>query len=53
MAAKPAAPEYPQLPLVFAGGKASGTVHFNRSMVTSQPEADGAERRKQAAFALR
>lgn len=53
MTAKAPAPNHPQLPLVFTGGRAAGTLHFNRAMVTSQHEADKAEGRKQVAFALR
>jgi adenine specific DNA methylase Mod len=53
MAAKTQAPQHPQLPLVFAGGKTAGIVHFNRAMVTSQTDAEVSGRRKQKVFALR
>jgi site-specific DNA-methyltransferase (adenine-specific) len=61
MATKTKAPQHPQLPLVFAGGKApGGRVHFNRAMVISQPEtADDIEfvekrkQKQQASLALR
>lgn len=53
MAPKAPIPEHPQLPLVFAGGRDSGIVHFNRAMVTAQPEGVARRDRKQAAFALR
>jgi DNA modification methylase len=52
MATKTKPPEYPQLPLVFAGGKESSKLHLNRAMVTSQSGIVGGTR-KQASLGLR